>query len=132
MKKKFIYLLLSKFYAGLNCPEKSKLYEEKAYKRDLKMDELKDDVVALRMEVNCLPNCEAKWKSIHPESPESLIDLSKNTLENTGERQYQDLFRIKRQLLSAKGDFLQLTNTKSASGWALKATEQVPVGMMFA
>ncbi|KAM3180805.1 hypothetical protein ACTXT7_015591 [Hymenolepis weldensis] len=116
------------FYSGLNYPEKSKLYAEKAYKRDLKMDELKDDVVALRMEINCLPNCEAKWKCIHPEPPESLNDLSKNALENTGERQYQNLFRIRRQLLSAKGDWLQLTDTKSTKGWALKVTEQVPVG----
>ncbi|VUZ42908.1 unnamed protein product [Hymenolepis diminuta] len=128
VKKKFIYLLLSKFYGGLNYPEKSKLYEEKAYKSDLKMDELKDDVVALRMDVNCLPNCEAKWKSIHPEPPESLVDLSKNTLENTGERQDQSLLRIRRQLLSAKGDWLQLTDTKSIRGWTLKVTEKVPVG----
>nr|CDS26310.1 SET and MYND domain containing protein 4 [Hymenolepis microstoma] len=128
MKKKVIYLLLSKFYSSFNHEEKSKFYLEKAYKREMLEIERKEDVEILRREINNPPHYEVNFKCIRPEPPESLIKLSEPTSENIEERQNWDAYGSRKKLPSAKEKLLQLTDTKSDRGWALKVTKDVPIG----
>lgn len=108
---------------------RSKFYESRGHeKRELPVNELKEDITKLRLEMNDFYNYKPKWKCTHPEPPENLIDKSGKISKMSEKEQQSDTSETPIQLLSAKEGVLRAKNTNSDRGWTLEVTRNVSVG----